>query len=154
MVAAAAAARAPAVVAADLPADAGGAGTLRRRYHCPDPHSLKLSNRIPAMYQAQQARLSAKKAELEDRIARLARDARHADEPVEKDFEEQATQREGEEVTTELLNESRRELQQISRALLRMDSGDYGICANCGADIGEGRLNAVPEATHCIKCAK
>jgi DnaK suppressor protein len=106
------------------------------------------------MYAAQQARLTAKKAELEDRIARLARDQRHADEPVEKDFEEQATQRENDDVVTELLNESRIELQKINIALARMESGDYGVCRSCGADIGEGRLNAVPEATLCIKCAK
>lgn len=106
------------------------------------------------MYAAQQARLTAKKAELEDRIARLARDQRHADEPVEKDFEEQASQRENDDVVTELLNESRIELQKINIALARMASGEYGVCRSCGADIGEGRLNAVPEATLCIKCAK
>lgn len=102
----------------------------------------------------QKARLIAKKAELEERIDRLSRDQRHADEPVEKDFEEQATQRENDDVVTNLLRESRIELQQIQRALTRMDAGDYGACSNCGADIGEGRLNAVPEATLCIKCAK
>lgn len=106
------------------------------------------------MHAEAKARLTAKKAELEDRVERLARDQRHADEPVEKDFEEQASQRENDDVITNLLRESRTELQQITRALVRMDAGDYGICASCGADIGEGRMNAIPEATLCIKCAK
>lgn len=106
------------------------------------------------MHQDQKARLTSKKAELEERIARLERDQRHADEPVEKDFEEQASQRENDDVVDELLREARIELQQITRALTRMASGDYGICANCGADIGEGRLKVIPEATLCIKCAK
>lgn len=106
------------------------------------------------MYEAQRERLTAKKAELEERVERLTRDQRHADEPVEKDFEEQASQRENDEVVDELLRESQRELQQIIRALARMDAEGYGVCAACGADIGEGRLNAIPEATHCIKCAK
>lgn len=106
------------------------------------------------MYADQQARLTAKMADLEERIARLARDQRHADEPVEKDFEEQATQRENDDVVTELLRESRIELQQITRALARIEAGEYGVCSSCGADIGEGRLKAVPEATLCIKCAK
>ena len=106
------------------------------------------------MYADQKARLTAKKAELEDRVARLARDQRHADEPVEKDFEEQATQRENDDVVVELLRESRSELQQISLALARMDSGDYGVCKSCGGEIGAARLNAIPEATLCIKCAK
>lgn len=106
------------------------------------------------MYEAQRERLTAKKAELEERVARLTRDQRHADEPVEKDFEEQASQRENDEVVDELLRESQRELQQIIRALARMDAEGYGVCVACGAEIGEGRLNAIPEATHCIKCAK
>lgn len=99
-------------------------------------------------------RLVTKKAELEERVARLARDQRHADEPVEKDFEEQATQRENDDVISNLLHESRTELQQITRALIRMEAGEYGVCASCGADIGEGRMNAIPEATLCINCAK
>lgn len=106
------------------------------------------------MHEDTRARLTAKKAELESRIERLARDQRHADEPIEKDFEEQATQRENDDVVENLLRESRIELQQIARALLRMDAGDYGTCANCGAEIGEARLKAIPEATHCIKCAR
>lgn len=106
------------------------------------------------MYKAERARLTAKQTELQDRIERLTRDQRHTDEPVEKDFEEQASQRENDDVVDELLRESRRELQQILRALARMDAGEYGLCASCGGEIGEGRLNAIPEATHCIKCAK
>lgn len=106
------------------------------------------------MYEQQKARLTAKKAELEERIARLVRDQRHEDEPVDKDFEEQASQRENDDVTDELLRESRIELQQITRAMARFAAGEYGICASCGADIGEGRLKVIPEATLCIKCAK
>lgn len=106
------------------------------------------------MHEDQRARLSSKKAELEERIERLTRDQRHADEPVEKDVEEQASQRENDDVVVELLRESQRELQQIIRALVRMDAGEYGACVACGGDIGEGRLQAIPEATHCIKCAK
>ncbi len=106
------------------------------------------------MHQEQGTRLASKKIELEERIARLTRDQRHVDEPVEKDFEEQATQRENDDVIDELLRESRIELQQIIRALARIDSGDYGNCARCGGEIGAGRLGVVPEATLCIKCAK
>ncbi|MFZ5698357.1 MAG: TraR/DksA family transcriptional regulator [Pseudomonadota bacterium] len=106
------------------------------------------------MYTEQKTRLTAKKAELEERITRLTRDQRHVDEPVEKDFEEQASQRESDDVIDETLRASRIELQQINRALLRMAAGEYGVCSRCGADIGTGRLAAIPEATLCIKCAK
>lgn len=106
------------------------------------------------MHEEQKARLIARKAELDDRVERLTRDQRHADEPIEKDFEEQATQRENDEVIDKLLREARVELQQVSRALARMDAGEYGLCVNCGSEIGEGRLKVLPETALCIKCAK
>jgi DnaK suppressor protein len=46
----------------------------------------------------------------------------------------------------------RRELHQIEEALARMDSGDYGLCQECGEEISEKRLTAVPWARHCIEC--
>ena len=35
----------------------------------------------------------------------------------------------------------------------RIDQGTYGHCANCGKDIEEKRLEAVPYAAVCIDCA-
>lgn len=37
-------------------------------------------------------------------------------------------------------------------ALQRLDSGTYGICADCDEKIPETRLNAKPEAIRCVKC--
>jgi len=37
-------------------------------------------------------------------------------------------------------------------ALVRIEHGTYGTCADCGAPIPEGRLNARPEAARCVKC--
>ena len=105
------------------------------------------------MTAAPQARLQAMKTSLEDRIGRLVRDQRHADEPVDKDMEEQATQREHDDVVDELLREARRELVQVERALARIAGGQYGYCTACGVSIGEARLAAIPEATLCINCA-
>jgi DnaK suppressor protein len=44
------------------------------------------------------------------------------------------------------------ELQQIEAALRRMDEGTYGICEECGQEIGYKRLEAQPTATRCIAC--
>jgi DnaK suppressor protein len=41
-------------------------------------------------------------------------------------------------------------LLEIDAALERIDDGTYGLCADCGAPIGEERLLAVPYATLCI----
>ena len=44
-------------------------------------------------------------------------------------------------------------VEQIEAALDRMDEGSYGICGECGVTIPAERLEAVPYATHCVRCA-
>jgi RNA polymerase-binding transcription factor DksA len=45
------------------------------------------------------------------------------------------------------------EIEQVRAALSRLQGGSYGVCISCGADIRPARLEAMPEATHCILCA-
>ena len=42
--------------------------------------------------------------------------------------------------------------EQIDEALLRLADGTYGICEDCGREISERRLKAVPFARRCIQC--
>jgi DnaK suppressor protein len=44
-------------------------------------------------------------------------------------------------------------LNQVNGALERMDHGTYGICENCHEPISPERLEALPYATTCLKCA-
>jgi DnaK suppressor protein len=37
-------------------------------------------------------------------------------------------------------------------ALRRIELGTYGTCADCGAKVPEGRLEAKPEAARCVAC--
>ncbi len=37
-------------------------------------------------------------------------------------------------------------------ALVRIEHGTYGTCADCASPIPEGRLDARPEAARCVKC--
>jgi DnaK suppressor protein len=41
---------------------------------------------------------------------------------------------------------------KIEEALLRMKDGTYGLCLDCGAQIGLKRLEARPTAELCIEC--
>ena len=43
---------------------------------------------------------------------------------------------------------------RLERALEKLDEGSYGKCDRCGAEIAPGRLNAAPESSLCIDCAR
>jgi DnaK suppressor protein len=42
--------------------------------------------------------------------------------------------------------------QQIEEALVRLREGNYGLCADCGVEISEKRLKALPFARRCVAC--
>jgi RNA polymerase-binding protein DksA len=50
------------------------------------------------------------------------------------------------------LDQQSQEMKAIEAALGRLESGSYGICSECGGEIGLERLHAVPTATRCIDC--
>lgn len=91
--------------------------------------------------------------ELNLRLARITNDVRHSDVPLEKDFSEQATQNENNEVMDYLGNSARTEIEMIKQAINKIDNGGYGICQACGEPIGIERLKARPYSDMCIKCA-
>ena len=43
-------------------------------------------------------------------------------------------------------------LEKISEALVRLEQGRYGRCYECGSDISERRLRALPFAVRCRNC--
>ena len=92
-------------------------------------------------------------AVLEQRVGASARICATRRDPLEHDFEEQATQREGEEVLGALDEAGRRELDSIRAALARIESGSYGICRRCGEPIAPARLRVLPTALDCVGCA-
>ncbi len=47
-----------------------------------------------------------------------------------------------------------KELQDIAKALERLDGGDYGSCKYCNKTIPEKRLLARPTSSACINCKK
>ena len=44
------------------------------------------------------------------------------------------------------------ELRGLEAARARLSDGSYGICADCGGEIGYERLRANPAAVRCIAC--
>lgn len=88
--------------------------------------------------------------DLDDRLGKITHDVK---EPLDKDFEEQATQTENNEVLDSLGNAARTEIALVKQAIARIDKGEYGLCQVCGQPIGKERLKIVPYSSMCIKCA-
>ena len=100
---------------------------------------------------------TALKAQLEERLAglqqRLASIKREVTRSHSDDSAERAQERENDEVVDAIGNETAQSIRVIQSALDRIEDGSYGICENCGEDIAQGRLEAIPEATRCVNCA-
>jgi len=43
-------------------------------------------------------------------------------------------------------------LRRVREALVRLDAGEYGDCADCGGEITRQRLQALPFAVRCTAC--
>lgn len=95
--------------------------------------------------------LESKREELSARLERITQNVRRN---LDSDSEERARELADSEVVDALGNEARDEIRKISSALNRMTSGEYGLCAECGAAIAAERLAAYPYADECIDCAE
>ncbi len=95
--------------------------------------------------------LMAMKLDVTQRINAIDRDIRH--EGMSADWEEQATERENDEVLESLGITAEQELIMINSALKRIDTGDYFQCSLCGENIPLERLELLPFSPHCVSCA-
>ena len=58
------------------------------------------------------------------------------------------------EFTLGLIENEQGTLELINQALERMEQGRFGQCVECGEVISKPRLQAIPYARHCIRCAR
>jgi len=56
------------------------------------------------------------------------------------------------EFSLELAEGERAILLALGDAIRRIDEGTYGVCDLCGTKISKQRLEAMPQAEHCITC--
>lgn len=92
------------------------------------------------------AQLETRRHELQSRIGGIVKDL---DSHQETDWEELATEREGDEVLEGMGLEAQTELRAIDAALTRIESGTYGFCQRCGEAISEARLDVLPYTPFC-----
>ena len=99
------------------------------------------------------SQLLARRAELRQQLSSLTADQRREPEALSADFEEQAIQRENDEVVDALQEGALAELRAIGQAMDRLETGTYGRCTRCGGTIEAKRLQALPHTSHCSQCA-
>jgi DnaK suppressor protein len=97
--------------------------------------------------------LLARDSELRDRVQRVHEDLRRAVTPLPADAPDAAIVVENDEILHALNEAARSELEQIRRALDRIETGTYGMCEECGKRIDDERLRIVPYALNCRHCA-
>ena len=97
---------------------------------------------------------NAQREELLERVDRTSKHLYQRDKPVSPNFAEQSVEMENQELMYTLDREGKEEIRKISKALARLDSGEYGLCVNCGEDISEQRLEVLPYTDVCIDCAE
>lgn len=56
------------------------------------------------------------------------------------------------EMNSQLAEKESQELTDINNALHKMETGEYGLCEECGMPIAIERLEAIPDAELCLKC--
>ena len=79
-------------------------------------------------------------------------EARNEDASRNSEFEDEA-ENENQRTFAQVIGASLSQMKnQIKKALLRMNSGKYGICERCGSQIDKARLEAFPEAMLCLRC--
>jgi RNA polymerase-binding protein DksA len=77
-------------------------------------------------------------------------------EPGDTQFDEESG--EGDTVSVErerdlaLSSAARQTVEEIDRALARIEDGSYGYCVTCGDRIPVARLEVIPWADQCVKC--
>lgn len=89
--------------------------------------------------------------QLAEHLHGLTRSER-ANDAFQQDADDAPQRRPEREIAMALTDREQREMDAVTAALARLQRGDYGACADCGADIPFDRLKAEPWALRCVGC--
>jgi DnaK suppressor protein len=76
----------------------------------------------------------------------------YGDDPYTEQTDTAPNEVEDYEVNVDTTNKLEEHLAEIEEALNKIETGEYGICEKCGAEIPLDRINANPSALTCVKC--
>ena len=103
-------------------------------------------------YQLYEDALRAKQRELLDSYERDKAAGNALPDDGIQDLADKAASAYSKELNFSLSDGERNLLMLIDEAFNRIGDGTYGTCTNCGNEIGEKRLQAVPWTPFCIDC--
>lgn len=95
--------------------------------------------------------LEERRAEIQEKLRAIRSEIPSYQDEV-RDSEEQSVTDFAQEMEFALVEMKAQTLIRIDEALLRVDQGTYGTCDECGEEIAEARLAAVPFALLCRDC--
>ena len=110
-----------------------------------DPKKIEIKNKLLGEKENLQKQLLAYKKE--DPLLSPDREQGYS-------LEDSISQTEGHDRIVATRFELKARLADVENALKKMETGKFGICENCGKDIEEERLIALPEAKECKFCIK
>lgn len=103
-------------------------------------------------YGAYRERLEQQRADIVSMYQNDVRAGQESTDEGTEDIVDRANNSYNRELMFSLSDNERKRLLDIDGALTRIDEGTYGRCSNCGTEIAEKRLEAVPWTRYCIDC--
>lgn len=97
-------------------------------------------------------KLQTRREELVKAIARTGQEGREADEDPTVDLADKAANSYTKEFLFGQTHNDRALLQLVDEALTRIREGTFGQCVQCGEELQQKRLEAVPWTRYCINC--
>ena len=85
--------------------------------------------------------------EADKTVTEMTSDSSNFPDPTDR-----ATQESDRSFELRIRDRERKLLNKIRDALERIDSGEFGVCEECGEEIGDARLKVRPVTTLCINC--
>jgi DnaK suppressor protein len=98
------------------------------------------------------AKLHERRNKLLGMVERTEDYGREADRDVSQDPADKASNSYTKELLFSQSTNERNTLRLIDEALERIADGTFGECLNCGEEINQKRLDALPWAPHCFRC--
>ena len=93
-----------------------------------------------------------RKKQILEAYERRRQAAEEASTPEPRDEADESVRLDAQDEAWRMAENEARELARIDAALERMRGGDFGICIECGEEIEDKRLLALPTAARCLSC--